>query len=414
MDIRIYKGTQEIGGTALEVKTKNTTILIDYGLPLKGDSPIVDLSEMKYDAVLLSHSHQDHHGLIERLDHHIPVYGTELMFSLINTLNLFTRRDLLKNTQKHFHAWQEFKIGDILVTAYLMDHSAPDSFAFLLEAEGKRIFYSGDFRGHGRKSKVFDNIRTNPPKDIELLFLEGTMMGRQDDQEKTEDSVKDEMISVLKNSESLSFLICSSQNIDRIVSAYKASVTSKRVFIVDIYTAWILKLMKKVSKSMPYLDWDNVKVLSKGRFASYYYGIVKENPQFFGDFITDLYDRDAMLSHDEVLNNPKKYYIKVSDRFVVDFIQLLDNRPTIIYSMWEGYLSNIYNPESSERFNHIRSSTDFHVVHTSGHAYVRELKDFVDALKPNRVVPVHTECADEYEKIFSNTHVLQDGKTISI
>jgi mRNA degradation ribonuclease J1/J2 len=53
----------------------------------------------------------------------------------------------------------------------LVDHSGFDSFAFLIESEDKKIFYSGDFRGHGRKSILFDNILKNPPKDIDYLLL---------------------------------------------------------------------------------------------------------------------------------------------------------------------------------------------------------------------------------------------------
>ena len=37
-----------------------------------------------------------------------------------------------------------------------MDHSAFDAYAFLVEAEGRSLFYSGDFRIHGRKQRVFD------------------------------------------------------------------------------------------------------------------------------------------------------------------------------------------------------------------------------------------------------------------
>ncbi len=33
MKIKIHKGTDEIGGSCVELKTENTTILIDYGTP---------------------------------------------------------------------------------------------------------------------------------------------------------------------------------------------------------------------------------------------------------------------------------------------------------------------------------------------------------------------------------------------
>lgn len=54
-----------------------------------------------------------------------------------------------RNRQKIFDPTQPFKIGDFTVTAYPVDHSAFDSMAFIIEAEGKRVLYSGDLRLHG-------------------------------------------------------------------------------------------------------------------------------------------------------------------------------------------------------------------------------------------------------------------------
>ncbi|MEI8225655.1 MAG: hypothetical protein WCG82_06975 [Bacteroidota bacterium] len=45
-----------------------------------------------------------------------------------------------------------------------MDHSTPEAFAFLIEADEKRVFYSGDFRASGRKGKVYRNLIENPPR----------------------------------------------------------------------------------------------------------------------------------------------------------------------------------------------------------------------------------------------------------
>jgi hypothetical protein len=39
---------------------------------------------------------------------------------------------------------------------------ATDAYAFLIEAEGKRLLYSGDLRSHGRKGQLFDNLIQRP------------------------------------------------------------------------------------------------------------------------------------------------------------------------------------------------------------------------------------------------------------
>ena len=56
-------------------------------------------------------------------------------------------------------------IGSIRVTAFNCDHSIPYSSMILLEAEGKRILHTGDYRNHGytgrHLKKTLKEIRTN-------------------------------------------------------------------------------------------------------------------------------------------------------------------------------------------------------------------------------------------------------------
>ena len=47
-----------------------------------------------------------------------------------------------------------FKIKEITITPYLIDHSAYGAYMFLIEVEGKRILHTGDFRNHGYKGKL--------------------------------------------------------------------------------------------------------------------------------------------------------------------------------------------------------------------------------------------------------------------
>ncbi len=98
----------------------------------------------------------------------------------------------------HFEKWRPFKIGGFKITPYLMDHSAVDAYAFLIEAEGKRIFYSGDFRASGNKSFLFDKLSQEPPQSIDLLLMEGTMMRRSSGRFPDEASVRCKIEAVLK------------------------------------------------------------------------------------------------------------------------------------------------------------------------------------------------------------------------
>ena len=69
---------------------------------------------------------------------------------------------------------EPLQLGPFRVTPYLVDHSAYDAYALLVEAGGRRLFYSGDLRAHGRKPGTFRRLLDDPPRDIDVLLLEGT------------------------------------------------------------------------------------------------------------------------------------------------------------------------------------------------------------------------------------------------
>lgn len=113
----------------------------------------------------------------------------------------------------------------------MVDHSAPDAYAFLIEADGERVLYSGDFRANGRKSKLFDKmINDENLKDVDILLMEGTMLQRSNEDFPDEKSVEVKIYETIKKSNQISFMIGSSQNIDSIVSAYSACKKANKIF----------------------------------------------------------------------------------------------------------------------------------------------------------------------------------------
>ena len=159
MKAKIYRGTKEIGGTCVELTADNGKILwVDLGAPLDDKNPNIDYANNKLDALLISHPHQDHFGLMEKVGTDVPIYIGELSLDLINATKIFRAIPLLQGNFKTIKPWKKFTIADTFqITPFLTDHSTPEAFAFLIEADGKRVFYSGDFRATGRKNIVYKN-----------------------------------------------------------------------------------------------------------------------------------------------------------------------------------------------------------------------------------------------------------------
>lgn len=404
MKVIIHRGASEIGGTCIQLSTDNTTILLDLGLPLNKDSRHIDVAALKPDAVLISHPHQDHFGLIDALDPSIPVFMGELGKNLIDATRMLLGNPLPANLFHHFKSWEPFSVGDFLITPYLVDHSAVDAYGFLIGAEGKKIFYSGDFRAHGRKSVLFDNMVKNPPKDIDLLFMEGTMMQRNNDEFPAESDVERKIYETIESQDNISFVISSSQNIDRIVSAFRACKRAHKTLVIDIYTAWVLEQLKLVSDSIPTMEWDLIKVyLSHSQHEK-----LKANQEYFGDFRNRIYQ--YRVKKEELQANPADYLFfgKMSHFKIIDLYKKV-MPVNVIYSQWLGYLTytdtDYYGAEAMSEFRN-DPQINFVYAHTSGHATVEDLQRFAGALNPKMLVPVHTEYGNRYQEYFNNVRVV--------
>jgi ribonuclease J len=268
MKLTIHRGTHEIGGSCVELCSNSgkTSIVIDVGMPLVTPEMLPfewrhykDLSQEQLleqrilpaveglynhqkpsiSAVMLSHAHQDHYGFIRFLHPDIPLYmsiGTE---SLVEVSNLFLDTGVNLDQVQTFTMWQSFRVRELTITPYLMDHSAPDAAAFLIEADGQRLFYTGDFRGHGRKQVLLERLLANPIFKVDCLVMEGSMIGREEGQYQDEDSVEQAIYDVIANQKSYTFIFCSSQNLDRLVSVFRAVKRAHKTFVIDLYTAFV-------------------------------------------------------------------------------------------------------------------------------------------------------------------------------
>ena len=312
MQLIIHRGTHQIGGTCVELRSGKTRIILDYGMPLADsagkefderslrDKTFVELikervlfdipglykgQEPQVRGILISHSHKDHYGLLSCLHPDIPVYVSEGALKLIQVLNVFTHNQnhtTISNPCIAKHKLS-FDIGDFCITPYLVDHSGFDAMSFLIEEKptGKRLFYSGDFRASGWKKSLFDRFIKNPPKNIDCLLMEGTMIERQGGAFEDEQAVLAGVQEVLeKSKKNVILTYCSGQNIDRIVTFYKAARRAKAILVIDPYIASVLHVLKNDRNKIPQLDWDSVRVLIgnyRGRGDIYINRIIKSD-----------------------------------------------------------------------------------------------------------------------------------------
>lgn len=415
MKVKIYRGAKEIGGTCVELTAENgKTLWVDLGAPLDDKNPNIDYTNNKFDALLISHPHQDHFGLLERVEADAPVFIGELSLDLINATKQFRAIPQLNGNFKTIKPWQSFTIADTFrVTPFLTDHSTPEAFAFLIEADGKRIFYSGDFRATGRKNILYKKQIENPPENIDLLLIEGTMVERTNHLYSTEDSVEEAIYNTIKTQTNLSFVISSAQNIDRLISVFRACKRTKKYLVIDVYTAWILEMVRKQSKNIPAIEWQEIKVYDHPS------QLEKVKDTSFDDFRNRIKPQRVGNS---VFSNPSDYvyFVRCPNEKLIDKLKS-KGIINIIYSQWEGYLKEEHKNFCTDSLNALKNDSDivFQTIHTSGHATVPDLMKFAKAINSKKIVPIHTAFPEQFKKEFekqgfSNITLWQDGQEYSV
>jgi len=412
MKITIHRGTREIGGSCIELQSHHSRILIDYGLPLpqsekeSAEDALIDIKGLHageqptFDAILLSHPHLDHYGLFSYINPKIPVYLSAGCREITKIAHYFGQSSCVLENVKLVKAWEQFTIGDLEITPYLADHSGFDALSYLIKTGDKKLFYSGDFRGHGRKSVVFDKLIENPPKDVDCLILEGTMIGRDEEECQKEEDIEETLVNHFKDSDSLYFIATSSQNIDRLVSIYRACVRSGRIFVIDPYTAYILDKLKPISSNIPQFNWGkNIRIFFVPN--SYTEKMAKDKSLFKY--------APAKISFDDMIGIKDKIVVK--DTYLTRRIfakKKLMKNSRLIFSMWSGYLPAIEVFWKNQNVPILN-------IHTSGHASIAELKRLVEALKPKTIIPNHTFYPDRFEEFFGAcVRCLNDGENINI
>jgi len=411
MKIKVYRGTHEIGGNCIEITANNGKVLwLDLGAPLNTTNSDISYTGNKVDALIISHPHQDHFGLIEHVHTDTPIYIGQVTLDLIAATRIFLGREPLNSNFILFEPWKEIEIlGTFKVYPYLMDHSSPEAFAFVVEVDGKRLFYSGDFRSTGWKKILYTNLLRTPPKDIDLFLTEGTMVERTHQKYPTEEAVFKAIDAVIKNQINTTFIVSSAQNIDRFVSVVKACNSNKKQLIVDTYNAWVLEVVRKKSPKLPTIDWDLIHVYNNKSQL----GRITE--PHFSDFLQRVKSNDI---GNQIFGNSRDfvYFLRCPNKKLVD--KLTSNGViNLVYSQWEGYLEEGHKTYCSDTILELKSSSgvNFEAIHTSGHATLSDIKKLLKAVNPRRIVPIHTEKPELLKSLFekdgfTNVELWEDGK----
>ena len=413
MKIKIHRGFDQIGGCITEIWTDSSRVFIDFGqnLPSNGKTAtpeedtlmvadIIGNNEKEHQAVFYTHAHEDHVGLFRYipLEQYIGEGSKELLLIKYRTLleryemaidechqlqegskdneelqeeNYRTTKGLIDKL-KAFKTWKRtalkeipspITIGDIRVTPFFTCHSIYDAHMFLVEADGKRIWHTGDYRQHGYMGKGLFPMLRRYATDIDVLITEGTMLKRKD-KCIHECEVSRKMESVMQAFKYV-FVLASATDIERLASIKVAAENANKPLC-------ILSLFMK--RTMEFFT-ERQSSLSRGLFSF--------APLYYTD---KLYDKLKRRGFTVVVGTSQADKVKkLLDR-------LSQEETLLIYSSWDGYYKNAEQVKANSKYKEFREM--FHNVvdiHTSGHADKATIRKVIETLCPKEVICIHKE-----------------------
>lgn len=397
MQITIQRPAQ-IGGQITRIDTTTSSIIIDLGqdLPGKNDEDLLDNDKaiakltQGCSAILYTHYHGDHIGLFHHVPENIPQYIGSVAKQVVckkyqqlcqlpdkEGTKVFKQALRTASKMNVFQAKQTLHFGDITVTPYFVSHSAYDAYMFLIEAEGKKILHTGDFRGHGYLSKGLETTLKHYVGQIDILIIEGTMLARPDEKVMTEADLYKEALKEMQTHKYV-FVHCSSTDLERLASFKNANskMVPQRPLIADAFQKDILDLFShSAGNSSPYFG--------------------------FGKVFT--YTENSYKLKEWMLTNGFTMLVRATLKFHDYLNHLLPNlspeKTLFIYSMWNGYITNGRTQNTAYiELQKLFSSCKIRHLHTSGHATSEVLRKVCDLTRPRlAIIPIHREATTDFK-----------------
>ena len=186
LEIRFLGGCGEVGRAAIAVKSRKAQILLDYGVIFDHEPGFpMHMPPREVDAIILTHAHLDHSGAIPifHIQNSKPVFGTAPTFDLTHLLI----RDFLK-ISGYYLPFEYIDLRSMIKSSISLDYKEeteledfkfklldsghiPGSCQVLLEADGKRLLYTGDY--NTIKTRLLKSADTNYG-EVDAVIMEST------------------------------------------------------------------------------------------------------------------------------------------------------------------------------------------------------------------------------------------------
>ncbi len=398
MKIIVHRGIDQIGGCITEISTEKARILIDLGQNLPdgegfsnddlASREAIEKMTQGIDAIFYTHYHGDHLGLFHYVPDNIPQYIGKVarqvalckhrQLSYIKGRQELSKEEIGKlEKMGEISPEEDIIVGDIKVIPYFVSHSAYDAYMFLIEANGKRVLHTGDFREHGYLGKgLLPTIEKLilPRGNVDFLITEGTMLSRIGERVMSENELQKEAKEIMKRYKNV-FVMCSSTDMERLASFYAANKhLNDRPLVCDRFQKNILEIFTKSAGNRTSLF----------RFDKVY----DFNPANMK--LINWMGGKGFCMFVRATDKFKDYYRGLASR-------LDPNDTVLIYSMWKEYVNDSGKHSIQRYIDFVSMFPYVEKLHTSGHASADSLAKVCNLVNPTLgIIPIHSEDSARY------------------
>ncbi|MBU0666139.1 MAG: MBL fold metallo-hydrolase RNA specificity domain-containing protein [Nanoarchaeota archaeon] len=428
-------GYREVGKNCTAIKVDDEVVLLDLGLHMEkyikytDSEDIVDLSpaslieigavpditileglKKQVKAICVSHAHLDHVGAIPFLgnmfncDIHATPFTIEVLKAIIRDEKISFKNNLIKHESN-----SKFKVSKNIEIEFISaTHSTPQTVMIAVHTKYGTIIYANDFKLDnnpvlGEKTN-FKRLKSIKAKAVIMDSLYASKHAKTQSEGIAKEMLKDVLLGVNNQGKNI-FITTFSSHIARIKTIIElGKLLNRKIVFLGRSLSKYSEAAEAAGIAKFSKDVNIVKYSSK---VKNYLQTIKHSEKYL--FVVTGHQGEPKAVLSKIVN---KGYFKLKPGDQVIFSCQIIPVPTSF--------ENREKLEASLRQKHVRIFTD---VHVSGHAAREDHRDFLELLKPEHIIPTHSElekmqCVKELagEIGFNkkNVHLLSNGEILKL
>jgi ribonuclease J len=310
-----------------------------------------------------------------------------------------------------------FNAGGLEVEALPVSHSLEGATSYILYTSAGPVVYTGDFRFHGYKG---DATRQFVQRAAEVepiaMICEGTRIDST--QADSEEHVKKVAQDRVQKTDGLIVVNFPVRDTDRMQSFFEVAKQTDRALVINLKQAYLLELFRKSGIATPRIDDDHIRIYVPRKT----WGVYKDDR--FSEKIQredyDYWEREFLdhpnaVTARDIRENQNEYVFRC-DFF--ELKELIDIKPeadsTYIRSVCEPFdLEMELDLKKVENWLTHFGLYPYTQIHASGHLNYDDIRNVVESVQPEVLIPVHTQHAEVFQALHENVILPRKGVAIT-